>query len=267
VVQHLQAFWKLLATHRHHILVIPLLSSNCRHPIAILKAPQLSSSTVSTTVVEAASLLLPSPLALPFLSPSLPLPLPSSPSSLTYINVVPSLTSNRHSWIAAIVFIDIFAVNGGGIIGIAVAVAIAIAVSAIPVVAVIVDAYCCFPIVVVQLPSSNRHPWISTIVVINIIWIGGGSSIIAIAFAITIAIAVSAIAVITIIVSVALPTLLRHHRHCHAPWQPIGGSGQTMPQGHCPWHADGALTLGSAAQGPPALTQGLILSCRKYHCV
>ncbi len=43
--------------------------------------------------------------------------------------------------------------------------------------------------------------------------------------------------------------------------------GQTIPQRHCPWHVDGAPTLGLAAQGPPALTRGLILSCQKYHGV
>ncbi len=95
VVQHLQAFCKLLATHHHHIVVVPLLSSNRRRPIAVLKAPQLSSSTVVPTAA-AASLLLPSPLPSPFPSPSPPLPSSSSPSSMTYINVVPSLTSNRH---------------------------------------------------------------------------------------------------------------------------------------------------------------------------
>ncbi len=31
---------------------------------------------------------------------------------------------------------------------------------------------------------------------------------------------------------------------------------QTTPQRHCQWHADGTPTLGSAAQGPVALTQG-----------
>jgi hypothetical protein len=31
---------------------------------------------------------------------------------------------------------------------------------------------------------------------------------------------------------------------------------QTTPQRHCPWHADGAPTLGLAARGPAALTQG-----------
>ncbi len=42
---------------------------------------------------------------------------------------------------------------------------------------------------------------------------------------------------------------------------------QTIPQRHYPWHADGAPTLLLAAQGPPVLTRGLILSCRKYHGV
>ncbi len=39
--QHLQAFCMLLATHCHHIVVVPLLLSNCRCPIAILKMPLL----------------------------------------------------------------------------------------------------------------------------------------------------------------------------------------------------------------------------------
>jgi hypothetical protein len=96
VAQHLQAFCKFLATHCHHIVVIPLSLSNRRRPIAILKAPQPSSSTVSPTSAAAASSLLPSPLPLPFPSPSPPLPSSLSPSSTFYINVVPSLTSNRH---------------------------------------------------------------------------------------------------------------------------------------------------------------------------
>ncbi len=96
VAQHLHAFCKLLATHRHHIVVVPLSLSNCRRPIAILKAPQSSSSTVSPTAAAAASLLLPSPLPLQFTSLSLPSPSLSSPSLMTYINIVPSLTSNCH---------------------------------------------------------------------------------------------------------------------------------------------------------------------------
>jgi hypothetical protein len=31
---------------------------------------------------------------------------------------------------------------------------------------------------------------------------------------------------------------------------------QTTPQRHCPWHADGAPTLGLSARRPAALTQG-----------
>jgi hypothetical protein len=37
VAQHLQAFCMSLATHHHHIIVIPLLSSNCHCPIAVLE--------------------------------------------------------------------------------------------------------------------------------------------------------------------------------------------------------------------------------------
>jgi hypothetical protein len=39
IVQHLQAFCMLLATHRHHIVAVPSLLSNRRRPIAILKSP------------------------------------------------------------------------------------------------------------------------------------------------------------------------------------------------------------------------------------
>ena len=96
VAQHLQAFCKLLAIHCHHIVVVPLSLSNCHRPIAVLKAPQSSSSTVSPTAAAAASSLLPSLLPSPFPSQSPPLPSSLSPSLTTYINVVPSLTSNRH---------------------------------------------------------------------------------------------------------------------------------------------------------------------------
>jgi hypothetical protein len=77
---------------------------------------------------------------------------------------------------------------------------------------------------VVQSPSSN-----ATIVVIDIIPVGGGGSsivgAIAVAFNVTVNFTASTIAVVAIIVDVALSTLLCHHRHCHAPWQPIGGAG------------------------------------------
>ncbi len=39
MAQHLQAFCMLLATHLHHIVAVPSLSSNCRRPIAVLKLP------------------------------------------------------------------------------------------------------------------------------------------------------------------------------------------------------------------------------------
>ncbi len=143
MAQHLQAFCMLLATHRYHIVVIPLSSSNCRHPIAILEAPQLSSSTVLPMAAAVASSLLPLPLPLLFPSPSLPLP--SSPSLSTYIDVVQSSMFNCHPWIAAVVFINIFTIDGSSIIGIAIsitvtiaiAIAIAFAVFAIAVVAII----------------------------------------------------------------------------------------------------------------------------------
>jgi hypothetical protein len=97
--------------------------------------------------------------------------------------------------------------------------------------------HCC-PIVVIQSPSSNRHPRIATVVFINIVAVIGGNGIIAVAIAIAIAIAItvaiafavsavaiSAIAVVIVIVDVASLTTLRQ-RHCHhAPWRPIGGAG------------------------------------------
>ncbi len=39
VAQHLQAFCMSLAAHCHHIVVVPSLSSNRHHPIAVLKLP------------------------------------------------------------------------------------------------------------------------------------------------------------------------------------------------------------------------------------
>ena len=39
MAQHLQAFCMSLATHRHHIVAVPALLSNHRHPIAILELP------------------------------------------------------------------------------------------------------------------------------------------------------------------------------------------------------------------------------------
>jgi hypothetical protein len=158
---------------------------------------------------------------------------------LTYINAVPSSTSTCHPWIADIVFIEIFTIDGGGIIGVAISVAVAIGIaftiSAIAVVPIIANAYRRYPIVVVQSPSSNCRPWISAIVVIDIIWIGGGGSIIAITFAIIIAVAISTIAVVAIILDVALLTSLHHHRCRCAPWRHIGGSG--------PNHATEALPM------------------------
>jgi hypothetical protein len=42
MAQHLQAFCMLLATHHHHIVAVPSLSSKCRCPIAVLQLPSLS---------------------------------------------------------------------------------------------------------------------------------------------------------------------------------------------------------------------------------
>ncbi len=102
VAQHLQAFCMLLAAHCHHIVVVPLWSSNCRCPIAILETPLLLSLTSSPLAAAAESSPLPSP------SPSLPLspPLLLLPSSLTllqqrcFVIVVSScfLVANWRSW-------------------------------------------------------------------------------------------------------------------------------------------------------------------------
>ncbi len=134
VAQHLQAFCILLATHCHHIVVIQLLSSNCCHPIAVLKLPLSSSSTLLLLAVAAASLPLPSPL------PSLLLFLPS-------LLLLSSLT---------------------------------------------LLCWCCFVIVAVVVLLGSQSEELD----------------------------------------------------------------QTTPQRHCPWHADGTPTLGLAARGPAALTQG-----------
>jgi hypothetical protein len=151
-------------------------------------------------------------------------------------------SSNCRPSNAAIVFIDIFAVDSGGIIGIAVSIAIAIViaiafvVSAIAVVAVIVNAYHCCPIFIIQSPSSNCHPQIAAIIVIDIVSIGGGGGIIAVVFAVAITVAISStIPVIAVIVDVALSTLLCHRCCRCSPWQPIGGSG--------PNHATEALPM------------------------
>jgi hypothetical protein len=76
VAQHLQAFCMLLGTHCHHIVVAPLLLSNCLCPIAVLKMPLSLSLTSSPSAAAAAS----SPLLL--LLPLLSLPLLSLPSLL-----------------------------------------------------------------------------------------------------------------------------------------------------------------------------------------
>jgi hypothetical protein len=57
------------ATHRHHIIIIPLLLLNCHSPIAVLESLPLSSLTSLPLALAAASLSL-----------LLPLPLPSPPS-------------------------------------------------------------------------------------------------------------------------------------------------------------------------------------------
>jgi hypothetical protein len=113
---------------------------------------------------------------------------------------------NHHPRIASVVFIDIIAVGGNGsiiTIAVAVAVAVAIAISTIAAIAVIVDVHRCCPIVVVKLPSSNRRPQITTIVLIDIVAVNGSGGIIAIT--ITASIIISAIAVVAVIVGV-------HHR-------------------------------------------------------
>ncbi len=72
VVQHMQLFFMLLAAHRHHIIVSPLLLSNCHCPITVFKLLLLLSSTLSLSVAAATSLPLPLPLSSPLSSPSLP---------------------------------------------------------------------------------------------------------------------------------------------------------------------------------------------------
>ncbi len=78
VVQHLQAFFMSLAAHCHHIIVVPLLLSDCRCPNAILKMLQSSPLTLPLLAVAAASSPSPSPSPLLLLSS----PLPSLPSLL-----------------------------------------------------------------------------------------------------------------------------------------------------------------------------------------
>jgi hypothetical protein len=58
VAQHLQAFCKLLTAHCHHIVVIPLLSSNHRCPIVIFESPLLSSLTLGSgsTIIDAVAI-------------------------------------------------------------------------------------------------------------------------------------------------------------------------------------------------------------------
>ncbi len=64
VVQHLQAFCMLLATHCHHINVVPLSLSNLHCSIDVLKSPPPSSLTSLPLAAEAASL--PAPLPSPW---------------------------------------------------------------------------------------------------------------------------------------------------------------------------------------------------------
>ncbi len=99
----------------------------------------------------------------------------------------------------------------------------------------------CRPIVVVQLQWLNCCPWITAIVVIDIVAISGGSGgIITIATAITITI--SAINVVAVIVNIASSTSLCHHCCWRAPWRPIWGIGpnhttEALPMecGWCPY--------------------------------
>ena len=99
----LESVLHIAATHCHHIIVVPLLLSNCRCPIAVLELLPSSSSTSSPSAAAAASLLSLSP------SPSLSHPSPSSPSlpSLSmllrqrcFVIVVALcfLAANRRSW-------------------------------------------------------------------------------------------------------------------------------------------------------------------------
>ncbi len=90
VVQHLQAFCMLLTAHHHHIVVIPLLPSNCRHPITAAQSQSLNRHHHCRCCCRCrhcrscpchchSPLLLPLPLPLPSPLPLL-LPMLSSPS-------------------------------------------------------------------------------------------------------------------------------------------------------------------------------------------
>ncbi len=131
----------------------------------------------------------------------------------------------------------------------------------------------CCPIVIFQLLSSNCHPWIAVVVVINIVAVGrsGGIMIVAVSVLVAVAIAVS--------------PHCHHHRHCWcclsrsichchcccAPWWPIRGAGPnhatealSMACGWCP-------TLGLATQGPAAFIRGYyvhdVLLLEIYWCL
>ncbi len=100
VAQHLQAFCMLLATHCHHIVVVPLLLSNCHCPIAVLKFRHRCHINIVTvlTVVVALSPSLPL-LSLPLLS--LSLPSPSLPSSSAFFDDVTSSSLLSLSFLVA----------------------------------------------------------------------------------------------------------------------------------------------------------------------
>jgi hypothetical protein len=92
------------ATHRHHIVVVPSLLSNCHCPITVLESLPSSSSTLSPSAAAAASLLslLPSP-SLSHPSPSLP-PLSTLLRQRRFVIVV-EMGGGKFPWYLSYVFL------------------------------------------------------------------------------------------------------------------------------------------------------------------
>jgi hypothetical protein len=100
----------------------------------------------------------------------------------------------------------------------------------------------------------------ATPIVIDIITASSGGNIIVVTVtiivAVTIAVAVSTIAVVAVIVDVASSRCFIIVIVVVLLCGQSEELDQTTPQRHCPWHVDGIPTLGSAAHGLAALTQG-----------
>jgi hypothetical protein len=97
-------------------------------------------------------------------------------------------------------------------------------------------------------------------VVINIVTIGGGGSIIAVALLSPLPSLLPLLFPPSPLL-LSLSMMLRQHCFVIVIIIVLLGSqseelGQITPQRHCPWHVDGPPTLGLAARGPAALTQG-----------